>query len=71
MQLTADQAARYGRFVTVETDDAQVFVGTLSALPDGRFTVLSGRAGRPARLDPMNIAEVLTVDALNPHIDRS
>jgi len=63
-------AIRFGQFCTVETDNGQIYIGTVSQGADGTVIVKSGMPGKPAILDIDSIVEILSVDESNPHIDR-
>lgn len=64
--------AHLTNFVTVETED-DVFVGTLNygEFEDeaGMLVVYSGLRGRPHRIDPEDVVEILPATTGNPHLE--
>jgi len=57
-------------FCTVEMDDGQVYIGTVSSGPDDTIVIRTGYRGKPVHLDAYSVVEVLPVNSENPHIER-
>lgn len=68
-QLELEEVLRYSRFVTVETVDGDVHVGTLVAVSFEHVKVVSGVQGKPVILHVDDIEMLLPVCPGNPHIE--
>ena len=70
MKIPLVKAITGHHFVTVETADADVLIGTVSHRPEGGVIVRSGLPGRPFVLEVHDVIAVRLVDSSHPHVVR-
>lgn len=68
MKVGLETALRRHKFVTVETADGDVYVGTLVAVSFEHVKVCTGVQGKPPVLHVDDIETLRTVDKRNPHV---
>lgn len=69
MRINLTKALRRRAFVTVETAEGEVYIGTLIAADfDSLVAIDSGTRRKPVLLPIADIEEILTVDYSNPHV---